>query len=90
MINEIQSVCHDCTFEWSNASTPVVDGINADSISAIQITGRGFDSIEPINNLVLIGNVPCNVISSTNTSITCSAGTNINAYFYFIKNLVVF
>lgn len=86
-INEIPSKCSDCSFSFSNLATPTVTTINADTLSAIVITGTGFDP-EPTGNLVLIGQVPCTVTAATTTQLTCSAGQNSIGTYSFTVNVL--
>jgi len=75
-INNINSKCKgSCDFQWSSSSTPIVNTIDASQINAIKITGSGFDSTNPSNNIVLIGNsYTCNILSASNVQIICSLG----------------
>ena len=43
-------------------------------MSAIRITGTGFDTTTPANNIVLIGKFLCTITSATSTQIVCAAG----------------
>lgn len=87
-INNITSLCaNSCDFEWLTSATPIVNSIDTTNLNSIQITGSGFDT-NPLNNIILIGNIPCVVISSTATLIICAAGPNPIGTYYFNVNIV--
>ena len=70
-INNIPARCsNSCSFEWLDASTPVVNSIDTTNPNSIVLTGTGFDTV-PTNNIVKIGESTCNVITSTATQINC-------------------
>ena len=75
LINDIPTVCSNCSFEWLSSATPVVNTIDVTSPSAIAIEGTGF-STTLTDNIVLIGDVPCHVKSATTTRLVCEAGLN--------------
>ena len=89
MINDIPSKCTgNCTFTWSDDVTPTVNSIDNTTLSAIVITGTGF-SEQTQENIVLIGDVPCQVTAATTTQLTCSAGENsIGTYSFTVPLLV--
>lgn len=53
------------------------------TLSAIRITGTGFDATTLSNNIVLIGSVPCSITSATTTELICAAGENPVGTYYF-------
>ena len=75
-INDIPTKCANCTFKWASSVTPIVNNIDVSVLSSIKIAGSGFDNNNINNNLVLIGQVPCRIISATGILIVCSAGEN--------------
>lgn len=77
LINDISSVCADsCDFEWSSSATPIVSSIDTSNLASIKITGSNFDATTKSNNQILIGDIPCEIISATANQIICSAGPN--------------
>ncbi|CAF0819146.1 unnamed protein product [Rotaria sp. Silwood1] len=81
-----QTVCSSgsCTYKWAQSVTPYLTSINPTSISGPQtltLTGQNLaatGSISAANIHVTIGGQPCNVTSTSNSSITCDIG-NIQA-----------
>ncbi len=83
-VNNVPSKCaSDCSFEWKSEATPVVDSIDTTNIDAIKIYGSGFDSRTLENNVVLIGEVRCSVLTVTDSLISCKAGSNSIGTFGF-------
>ncbi len=74
-INGIPSKCSaNCSFQWSNSSTPTVNSIDISNPSSIKLIGSGFDAINKSNNQVFIGTTQCVVTSATTTIIYCAPG----------------
>lgn len=76
-----------CSFQWLNSSTPIVDTIDTTSLNAIVIRGSGFSN-DTMNNAVKIGDVACDVSSSSETEIICSAGLNPVGTYGFEVNVM--
>ena len=75
MAGLLSECTENCEFTYLNSSTPIVNSIDTTSLSAIVITGSGFEST-PSLNTVRIGTVPCEITSSNETTLICSAGIN--------------
>ncbi|XP_038045747.1 fibrocystin-L-like [Patiria miniata] len=78
IVNTIPSSCSggQCTFEFSEASTPTVQTSSPASGTdgtALILTGSGFSTTQELN-VVTIGGVGCDVTSASDTSISCSVG----------------
>ncbi len=73
MINNIPTKCVDCSFVYDAAATPAITTINAADTANIQVSGSGFSN-KSEDNVVMIGDVPCTVLTSTTNSISCAAG----------------
>ena len=73
MINNIPTKCADCTFLYNSAATPAISTIDVADTANIQISGSGFGNRSE-GNIVMIGDVPCSILTSTTTSISCAAG----------------
>ncbi|CAF2963963.1 unnamed protein product [Rotaria sp. Silwood2] len=86
LIGTNQAVCSSgsCTFKWAQSVTPYLTSVNPTSITGSQtltLTGQNLaatGSISAVNTHVTIDGQPCNVTSSSNSSITCNVG-NIQA-----------
>jgi len=87
-IADIVSECTECTFEWLESATPTVSNIDASNLDSIQITGSNFDASEPNQNVVLIGEIPCEIVSATSTLLVCSAGQNPIGTYSFRVNVL--
>ncbi|XP_075907773.1 fibrocystin-L-like [Nelusetta ayraudi] len=78
IINGIPSNCTgDCTFEWSEGSTPVVTGISPSQGSnglgtLLVVTGTGFGHE---NASIHVGDSECHVEQVSNTSQVCRLGS---------------
>ncbi|XP_022097673.1 fibrocystin-L-like isoform X1 [Acanthaster planci] len=77
-INSQWAACNDdCSFEFSEAMTPVVDGISPTTVSgastSIQILGYGFVN-ETSDITVMIGGVACVVTNAYDEEIQCDVG----------------
>ena len=87
-INNINSICNgSCDFEWSQSVTPEVNSIDTTDLRLIKLVGFNFDP-SPINNVVLIGSVRCNVTAATATQLTCTAGQNPIGTYTFSLSVV--
>lgn len=62
-----------CNFQWLQSSTPTVTNIDTSNMQAIVLTGSEFDQTNE-NNIVLLGNIACNVTSATSTQLVCMPG----------------
>ncbi|XP_035677198.1 fibrocystin-L-like [Branchiostoma floridae] len=77
-VNDIPSTCYhgDCTFYYTTVSMPTATTVNPSSGSAgktIEVTGSGFpNELGAIN--VTVGDVTCDVVSVTSTSVRCTVG----------------
>ncbi|XP_048585401.1 fibrocystin-L isoform X2 [Nematostella vectensis] len=77
-VDSIPSSCSSrkCTFQYNPSATPTLTSISptaGTSGTELTINGTGF-SATPQDNIVNIGETPCNVTSSTSTLITCTLG----------------
>ena len=74
-MNGIPTKCStNCSFQWSNILTPIVNSIDTSNPASIKLTGSGFDSTNNTNNQVFIGTTQCVVTSSSSTIIYCTPG----------------
>ena len=47
-----------------------------DGGTLITITGEGFSAEEPEDNVITLGEFPCNVVMATSTQIVCGTGSS--------------
>ena len=67
---------NNCTFEYSEDATPVVEAVSPTNIQGpgttnLTINGTGFSSVS-LDNQVLVGEYPCIPIESSSDSILCT------------------
>ena len=88
-VNQEAAKCNsDCSFEWVEELTPLVESIDTSDRKNVKLTGSGFDATDKLKNIISIGETKCIVTKATSTEINCTPENGPVGSYGFSVNVI--